>query len=121
MNMTHIQKLHEKLRAAGMPDALHAKIIEFEEKYHGREDHFGLNVVYWGVLFDAIRVSGSALIAGDVDVEEEEGLWHVVCADVHVSDTMTIDQFGRLYWSYQPRYSDFNLYFEGNPPDIAEE
>jgi len=119
--MRHIEELKNKLLEAGLTEELHSKFIEFEQKYHGEKDRFGLNSVCWGILFEDIKSQSSALISGEVVAEEEDGIWHVACADVHASDTMTIDQYGKLYWSYQARYSDFNLYFAGKSPDIVEE
>ncbi len=118
--MNHIKSLKKKLTEAGIPTELHNKFVEFEEKYHGKEEMFGLNPVYWGILFEKTRAHGSVLSPDEVEVEEEYGIWYVACADVHISDTMSIDQFGKLYWSFKPRYSDFNLYFEGKKPDLED-
>ena len=118
--MADLQTLRAKLRESGIPDELHAKFVEFQEKHAGKEVAFNPNPVVWGVLLDEIRVKGaSAMRAGEIEAFEEEGVWQVACADIHASDTMTIDQYGRLYWSYQPWYSDFDLFFEGQEPDLV--
>jgi hypothetical protein len=47
--------------------------------------------------------------------DERPGVWHVP-ADVHPSDTMTIDQAGRMYWCWRVRYRHHDQYFAGQPP-----
>ena len=80
-----------------------------------------MNTAVWGILLDRAHAGhASALVPGHIEAFEEDGVWQVVCADVHASDTATIDQHGRLYWSYQPWYSDFNLFFAGAEPDMRE-
>jgi hypothetical protein len=117
--MATIAKLRTKLSAAGIPSELHGKFVEFQEKYAGHTSQFNLNTAVWGILLDRVQNgSASAMVAGDVEAFCEDGIWQVVCADSHASDTATIDQNGRLYWSYQPWYSDFNLFFEGMKPDL---
>ena len=117
--MATLDDLRSKLSAAGIPPELHGKFVEFQEKYAGRRSVFGLNAAVWGILLDRVHSrSGSAMVPGNVEVFCEDDVWQVVCADVHVSDVATIDQHGRLYWSYQPWYSDFNSFFEGKEPDL---
>ena len=117
--MPDIPLLRSKLIAAGIPPELHGKFVEFQEKYAGRRSQFNYNRAVWGILLDRVHsISASAMVPGEVEAFCEDGVWQVVCADIHVSDTATIDQQGRLYWSFQPRYSDFNLFFEGKEPDL---
>ena len=112
-------ELRLKLTAAGIPAGLHAKFVEFQEKYAGTVSRFNLNTAVWGILLDLAHAGhASALVPSQIEAFEEDGVWQVVCADIHASDTATIDQHGRLYWSYQPWYSDFNLFFAGAEPDL---
>ena len=114
-------ELRSTLTAAGIPAGLHAKFVEFQEKYAGTVSRFNLNTAVWGILLDRAHAGhASALVPGHIEAFEEDGVWQVVCADVHASDTATIDQHGRLYWSYQPWYSDFNLFFAGAEPDLRK-
>jgi hypothetical protein len=114
-----VELVRDKLRQAGIPDELHVKFIEFQHKYAGKESKFNWNVAVWGVLLEKVRdPASSAMVPGEIEAFEEDGVWQVVCADIHVSDTATIDQYGRLYWSYKPWYSDFNLFFENREPDL---
>src|SRR5437762_3030561 len=107
--MTTIAELRLKLSAAGIPAELQSKFVEFQEKYAGRESTFNLNRAVWGILLERVHSrSASALVPREVEAFHEDGVWQVVCADIHASDTATIDEHGRLYWSYQPWYSDFN-------------
>jgi hypothetical protein len=116
-----IERLRQKLSEAGIPEELHQKFVDFQSKHAGKQDAFGRNPVVWGILLDTVHDrAASAMIPGEVGAEEENGIWHVICADVHMSDTMTIDQHGRLYWSFQPCYSDFDLYFLGQEPDLGQ-
>lgn len=112
--------LEEKLRQAGIPDNLHAKFVEFQQKYAGKQTKFNLNTAVWGILLEKVRASSSAMVPGEIEAFQEDGIWQVVCADIHASDTATIDQHGRLYWSYKPWYSDFNMFFENQPPDLKK-
>jgi hypothetical protein len=103
------------LTAAGVPVELHTEFAAFQRKHGGREDFFGLNPVRWGIL----HRSPAWLEAGRVETEpddERPDVWHVYCADVHPSDTMTIDQFGSLYWCLQVCYRHYDDYFAGQPP-----
>ena len=106
------------LRKAGVPDELIPKFVEIHTELSGRESYWGLNRIRWGMLFDVVYPS-SALESAAVDSFEEDGVWQVVCADVHCSDTLSVDADGRLYWSFQPLYSHYRLYFEGAEPDLA--
>lgn len=68
---------------------------------------------------DTLQVLSLELEAGRVEAEpddERAGVWHVHCADVHPSDTMTIDLAGRLYWCWRMRYRHYDDYFAGQPP-----
>ena len=100
---------------AAVPAGLHAGFVAFQRKHGGREDAFGLNPVRWGIL----HRSPEWLEAGRVEAEpddERPGVWQVHCADVHPSDTMTIDQAGRLCWCWRVRYRHYEDYFAGRPP-----
>lgn len=117
--MTNQFEFCSKLAEAGIPPDLHGKFIEFQQKHAGRTSTFGLNQAIWGIVLDRVHSRiASAMVPGEVEAFCEDGIWQVVCADIHVSDTATIDQHGRLYWAYQPWYSDFNLFFEGKEPDL---
>jgi hypothetical protein len=114
-------ELRSKLSAADIPPELHDKFVEFQERYAGHVGRFNLNTAVWGILLDRADAGhASALVPGQIEAFEEDGVWQVVCADIHASDTATVDQHGRLYWSYQPWYSDFNLFFAGGPPDLRK-
>jgi len=100
---------------------LHEKFVEFQQKHAGKRSAFGRNPVIWGILLDTVQnPTASAMIPDEIEAENEDGIWHVVCADVHVSDTVTIDQHGRLYWSFKPWYSDFDMFFQNREPDLWE-
>jgi len=102
------------LETAGVPPGLHAEFVDFQRKYGGRADAIGLNPVRWGIL----HRDPQWVEVDRVDAERDDqrpGVWHVVCADVHPSDTMTIDQDGRLYWCWRLRYRHFEDYFAGKP------
>ena len=103
------------LAAAGVPAELHGEFVAFQRKHGGREDAFGLNPVRWGILHRA----PAWLTPGAAEAEQDDvrhGTWHVYCADVHPSDTMTIDQHGRLYWCWRLRHRHYDHYFAGQPP-----
>ena len=111
--------LREKLRESGIPDELHASFVEFQELYAGQQQSFNGSKATWGILLDSVEsISSTALTPGEVDAFCEDGTWQVICAHVHVSDTATIDQHGRLYWSYRPWYSSYHRFFQGEPPDL---
>src|ERR1041385_5903065 len=117
----NIELLQEKLRQAGIADELHKKFVEFQQKHAGKQSTFNLNPAVWGILLDEVRDrASSAMVPGEIEAFEEDGIWQVVCADVHASDTATIDQHGRLYWTYQPWYSDFDMFFENKNPDLRQ-
>ena len=103
------------LSSAGVPAELHGEFVAFQRCYGGRADAFGLNPLQWGVL----HRSPTWVEADRVDAEpddERPGGWHVVCADSHPSDTMTIDEAGRLYWCWRLRYRHYHDYFAGQAP-----
>src|SRR5438128_468132 len=110
-----VEHLREKLRQAGIPDELHGKFVEFQHKHAGKKSTFNWNTAAWGILLDEVRErTSSAMVPGAIEAFEEDGVWQVVCADIHASDTPTIDQHGRLYWSHKPWYSDFDMFFENS-------
>ena len=100
-----------ELARAGVPAELHGELVVFQRKHGGRDDAFWLNPVRWGILHRAPEW----LEPGRVEAERP-GAWHVHCADVHPSDTMTIDQAGRMYWCWRVRYRHYDDYFAGQPP-----
>ena len=113
--------LRRQLRRAGIPDDLHGKFVEFQEKYAGKEGDYGGNGAVWGILLNKTHDFNSAMIPGRVEAFCDDGVWQVVCADIHASDTLTIDQFGRLYWCYSPRYSSFDRFFQKLSPDLSDD
>lgn len=104
----------DALTAAGVPENIHSVFTRFQKVYGGREDAFGLNQVTWGVIHRSPLYLPPMKIEAEFD--EETNLWHIWCADVHPSDTMTIDKEGRLYWSFFLRYNHYEHYFRGEPP-----
>ena len=118
MSLT-VEFLKQKLREARIPDELHARFVEFQQRHAGKRSAFGKNPIVWGILFDSVEdPRSSAITPKQIEAFEEDGVWQVVCADVHMSDTVTIDQLGRLYWSFKPWYSDFDMYFANREPDL---
>ncbi len=103
------------LTRAGVPAALHAEFVAFQREHGGRGDAFGLNAVRWGILHRAPDWLEADRVWAEQD-DERPGVWHVHCADVHLSDTMTIDQTGRLYWCWRVRHRHYDDYFAGKPP-----
>jgi len=94
---------------------LQDEFVAFQRKHGGREDAFGLNPVRWGILHRAPEWLEPGRVEAEAD-DERPGVWHVHCADVHPSDTMTIDQAGRMYWCWRVRYRHYDDYFAGQPP-----
>jgi hypothetical protein len=104
-----------ELSRAGVPAELHGEFVAFQRKHGGRDDAFGLNPVRWGILHRAPEWLEPGRVEAEAD-DERLGVWHVHCADVHPSDTMTIDQAGRMYWCWRVRYRHYDDYFAGQPP-----
>ena len=109
-------EISQALTDAGIPSNLHTEFISFQKKYGGRRDAFGLNPVIWGILHRNSKWVLPCQIDAGV---EATGLWSVLCADVHPSDFVSIDQNGRLYWSGRPVVQHFDDYFTGKPPSSS--
>ena len=103
------------LTYAGVPADLHAEFVAFQRTHGGRDDAFGLNAVRWGILHRTPKWLEADRVEADPD-DTRPGVWHVHCADVHPSDTMTIDQAGRMYWCWRVRYHHYRDYFAGRSP-----
>lgn len=102
------------LSAAGVPAEVQSEFIAFQRKHGGKGDAFGLNKVVWGILHRA--PDWLPAWAAQARLDRQSGRWHVKCADVHPSDTMTIDQAGGLYWCGYLRGRHYDDYFAGLPP-----
>ncbi len=105
------EEIAEALTAAGIPATLHGGFVRFQMTYGGRQDQFGLNEVTWGILHRTPRWLEPGQVEAEFDTDTCN--WDVVCADVHPSDTMTIDESGRMYWSGKLRFTHYDEYFTG--------
>lgn len=101
----------EALESSDVPPEHWDAFLIFHEKVGGIQDHLGLNRVVWGIVHPVSDWSERGAVEAEPD-EEEPGIWHVHCADVHPSDTLTIDQNGRLYWCWQVWHAHYDDYFE---------
>jgi hypothetical protein len=106
------------LTKAGVPEDVQSIFVTFQLEHGGEEDAFGLNKVVWGILHEHPEFLDADKVYAEED-DEHDGVWHVWCADVHPSDTMTLDQHGTLYWSFRKRFTRYQDYFVGKQPDHA--
>lgn len=113
-------EIRAALRAAGIPEDLHPTFIQFQLAYGGFRTAFWLSPVCWGILHREPEWMEPGIVMAEPDDRSPE-IWHVHCADVHPSDTMTMDQHGRLYWCWRLRYNHYEDYFARKPPLTPEE
>lgn len=92
------------LLRAGVPVDRHGEFVRFEMQWGGRSEGLG-DDCHWGIVHRAPRWGNSN--PGEVSAEwdEESGLWYVVCADVHPSDTWMLDEQGHLWDGGSPSAS----------------
>jgi hypothetical protein len=67
----------EALNLAGIEPALHVVFVDFQIRYGGRADAFGLNPLIWGIL----HRSSNEWHSGTIEAEFDMGRWDVRCAD----------------------------------------
>ncbi len=102
------------LTAGGVPVQLQGEFVRFQLTYGGRADAIDSDEVSWGILHRTPRWLEPDRVHADFD--RDTSTWQVVCADSDPSATMTIDEFGRMYWSGKLRYHHYDRCFAGDDP-----
>jgi hypothetical protein len=73
------------------------KIIEFQMRFGGIVEFYGLNKFIWGVLHE-IPEEYSFLKPNELDFFVEGEEYFFTCANCHCSDSWSLDTKGVLYW-----------------------
>ena len=85
--------------------------VDFHNRYSGLVTHFGLNRIVWGIIHT--NPEWRLPMMAEVEIEaDHEGPAQIICADVHPSDTLTMDTSGKIYWSYWLYWSSFEAYLK---------
>ena len=83
--------------------------IDFHNLYGGLVTYFGSNRILWGIIYT--HPEWRSPMKAEVEIEAENGdPAQIVCADVHPSDSLTMDSSGHIYWSYQLNWDSFEAY-----------